>query len=117
MRLKVDENLHVEVADRLAAAGHDVHTVASEGLRGAEDTAIVERCRAEDRALVTLDLDFADIRSYPPADHPGMIVLRVSNQSRGWVLSVIDRLIVLLESEPVLHRLWVVSESDLRIRS
>jgi hypothetical protein len=34
MRLKVDENLHDDVAVLMTAKGHDVHTVHSEGLRG-----------------------------------------------------------------------------------
>jgi predicted nuclease of predicted toxin-antitoxin system len=73
------------VAALLAGAGHDVQTVYDEGLRGSPDEAIAQHCRSEDRALVTLDLDFADIRTYPPASQPGTIVLRVGNQSRPHV--------------------------------
>jgi predicted nuclease of predicted toxin-antitoxin system len=103
MRFKIDENLHDDVAALFVTAGHDVHTVYDEGLRGSPDNAIAERCRNEDRVLVTLDLDFADIRTYPPANHPGMIVLRVGNQSRPHILRVAGRL-------------WIVSEAGVRIR-
>src|SRR5215213_4471121 len=114
MRLKIDENLHVDVAALFATAGHDVHTVYDEGLRGSPDEAIAERSRNEDRVLVTLDLDFADIRTYPPADHPGMVVLRVGNQSRPHILQVLLRATNLLDKQPLAGRLWIISESGVR---
>ena len=63
MRFKIDENLHDDVATELAQHGHDVQTVYTEGLRGCDDDVLAEICRRENRAIVTLDLDFADIRS------------------------------------------------------
>jgi predicted nuclease of predicted toxin-antitoxin system len=116
MRFKIDENLHDDVASLFVAAGHDAHTVYDEGLRGSPDDAIAERCRNEGRVLVTLDLDFADIRTYPPADHPGMIVLRVGNQSRPHILRVISPVVTLLDKGPITGSLWIVSEAGVRIR-
>jgi predicted nuclease of predicted toxin-antitoxin system len=116
MRFKIDENLHDDVAGLFRSAGHDVHTVYDEGLRSSTDQAIAGCCRTEDRVLVTLDLDFADIRTYPPAEHPGMIVLRVGNQSRPHILQVMSTISNLLEREPIAGRLWIVSEAGVRIR-
>jgi predicted nuclease of predicted toxin-antitoxin system len=116
MRFRIDENLHDDVATLLSGAGHDVHTVYDEGLRGSLDETIAERCRVEDRALVTLDLDFANIRTYPPASHPGMIVLRVAHQSRSHILQVMSSVVTLLASEQLANRLWIVSEAGVRIR-
>jgi hypothetical protein len=45
-------------------------------LSGAEDATIAVRCRTEGRILITLDLDFANIRAYPPAEYAGIIILR-----------------------------------------
>ena len=42
----------------------------AQGLRGGADPTLAEICKRESRALVTLDLDFADIRTYPPAEYP-----------------------------------------------
>jgi predicted nuclease of predicted toxin-antitoxin system len=116
MRFKIDENLHDDVAALFVAAGHDAQTVYEEGLRGSHDEVIAERCRIEDRILITLDLDFADIRTYPPADHPGMIVLRVGNQNRPHVLQVLRQATTLMDKKPIAGRLWIVSESGVRIR-
>jgi len=117
MRLKIDENLHDEVAELLRREGHDVETVHSEGLRGSEDAVLAQHCLAENRALITLDFDFADIRAFPPATSAGIIVLRVPNQSRQRVLSVLTRALDVFRSETIAGRLWIVSDSSVRIRS
>ncbi len=87
-----------------------------EALRGASDETIADRCQTESRVLLTLDLDFADIRAYPPASHVGVIVLRVGEQSRPHILKVLASVLPLLVSEQVAGRLWIVSESGVRIR-
>jgi predicted nuclease of predicted toxin-antitoxin system len=116
MRFKIDENLHADAAALLAAEGHDVETVHSEGLTGNDDAVIAAHCQAESRVLVCLDLDFADIRVYPPADYAGIIVLRLGNQSRRHVLRVLRGLLGWFNREPLAGRLWIVSEADVRIR-
>ena len=66
---------------------------------------------------MTLDLDFADIRTFPPANHAGLIVLRVGDQSRPHVLKVMSQVLDLLKQEQLVGRLWVVTEAGVRIRS
>ena len=62
-------------------AGHDASTVIEEGLGGASDITLAKACADEDLVLLTLDLDFADIRAYGSPDSPGIVVLRVRHQS------------------------------------
>lgn len=116
MRLKVDENLHDEVAELLRQAGHDAETVHAEGLRGSNDAALAQHCQAEQRAILTLDLDFADIRAFPPASSAGLIVVRVHDQSRSRIRDVISRALDVFRTETIEGRLWIVSESGVRIR-
>ena len=116
MRFKIDENLHDEVAEALRAHGHDAQTVVDEGLRGRPDADIAETARREGRVLVTLDLDFGNIREYPPEHYRGLIVLRVADQSRRHVLGVMERLLAVLDCAPLEGHLWVVSEGGIRIR-
>ena len=44
------------------------------------DQAVATACTAEKRILVTLDLDFADMRSYGSSEAPGIIVMRLPRQ-------------------------------------
>ena len=73
-------------------------------------------CQQEERVVVTLDLDFADIRTYPPADHAGIIVFRLTLLDKFHVLSVLRRLLSILDQEPLAGKLWIVDETSVRIR-
>ena len=115
LKFKVDENLPQEVVTLLASAGHDSCTVPDEQLGGASDERIALACQREGRALITLDLDFADIRAFPPHDHAGMLVLRLRRLGKHAVLHAIRRLLPLLEIEELQGKLWIVDESAARI--
>ena len=83
MRAKLDENLPVEAVELLRAAGWECDTVYDEGLAGGEDPKVASACQAGARVLFTLDLDFADIRAYPPNEYVGIVVLRPAEARNG----------------------------------
>jgi len=116
VRFKVDQNLPVEVADALRRAGHDAETIYEEALAGTPDHRLAEIIRVEGRALVTLDKGFGDIRAYPPADYPGLVVLRPQNQDKPTVVRLFAPVVPLLEREALAGRLWIVEEQRIRVR-
>jgi predicted nuclease of predicted toxin-antitoxin system len=116
MRFKVDENLPIEVVELLSEAGHGAVTVQEQQMRGSDDAEVATICREEERILVTLDLDFADIRSYPPSEYPGLVVLRLKQQDKPHVLGVFSRLVGVFQEESVESSLWIVEEGRIRIR-
>jgi hypothetical protein len=61
-------------------------------------------------------MDFASIRAYPPADFPGLIVLRLRRQDKPHVLDVLARLVQVLRAELLEGTLWIVEEDRIRIR-
>ncbi len=67
MKFKLDENLSPALAEKLTSAGHDAHSVIEQSLGGRPDSQVIEVCMREGRALITLDLDFANIQAYPPS--------------------------------------------------
>jgi len=70
MLIKLDEHLPHRLIAVLSALGHDVDTVGSEGLQGAEDDSVWAAAQSAGRFLITQDLDFSDIadaRSSSPA--------------------------------------------------
>jgi predicted nuclease of predicted toxin-antitoxin system len=115
-RVKVDENLPRETQSLLTGAGHDAQTVHDERLTGHADTAILNACLREDRILVTLDLDFADIRQHPPTTHRGIWVLRPATQSITNTLAVLKAALALVGREPTAQRPWIVESGSVRIR-
>ena len=116
LRFKLDENLQHEAQALVLGAGHDAHTVHDERLVGHPDSTILDVCLNEDRVLVTLDLDFADIRQYPPSSHRGIWVLRPETQSIEHTLSVLRGALALVGDELTTNRLWIVEPGRVRIR-
>ena len=70
----------------------------------------------EERALITLDTDFADIRVYPPEQFPGLIVQRLIWQDKPSILNVLRRITPVFSDETLEGRLWIVEEERIRIR-
>ena len=77
MRLKLDENLGKRGRALLLSAGHEVVTVFEQRLAGAPDRLVLNVCRDEGRALVTLDLEYADPLRFPAGTHGGIAVLHL----------------------------------------
>lgn len=116
MKFKVDENLPIDVTDVLAGAGYDAVTVMQQGLSGSSDYNLAVICQDEGRVMLTLDMDFGDIRSYPPDEYVGIIVLRLLRQDKPHVLAVVKRLMPLMKTEPLTGHLWMVDEDKVRVR-
>jgi predicted nuclease of predicted toxin-antitoxin system len=115
-KFKLDENLPAGLVDDLRQAGHDATSIFAEGMSGTKDPQVLARCQAEGRILITLDLDFSDIRAYPPDQHLGIIVLRPDSQAVPDIRRLLAKLLPALKTEAIEHRLWIVEESRLRIR-
>ncbi len=116
MRIKVDENLPLEVAELFRQNGHDASTAIEQRLNGRPDSELAAACQLESRCLVTLDLDFSDICTYPPMLHAGIVVLRPTVQTITSIVNITSRVLSLMAVEPVTGRLWVADESRVRIR-
>jgi predicted nuclease of predicted toxin-antitoxin system len=81
MRFLVDANMPRSRLALLADLGHTGEHAGDIGLGNAPDSRIAARARSTGAALLTRDLDFADIRHYPPADYQGILVLRMPDDA------------------------------------
>jgi predicted nuclease of predicted toxin-antitoxin system len=113
MKFKIDENLPIEVVESLRNAGYDSATVVEQNLTGTSDANLAAICQKE----VTLDNDFADIRTYPPDKLPGIIVMRLNRQDKVNILEVLSHAMRLFPKESIEQHLWIVEEDKIRIRS
>ena len=116
MKFKIDENLPAEAADILRVAGFAADTVGDENLSGKDDAVVAGTSRSESRILVTLDLDFANIRAYPPGEHAGIVILRIKRQDKVTVLAYCRRLATALGMRNPTGELWIVDGNRIRFR-
>lgn len=115
MKFKLDENLSPSLAEVFAASGHDAMTVIQQSLGGQPDRQVLEVCEREQRALVTHDLDIANIRRYPPAERSGIVVFRLGSQTHAAAESAARRMLEHLNREPLIGTLWIVEDERIRI--
>ncbi|MBE9054177.1 DUF5615 family PIN-like protein [Nostocales cyanobacterium LEGE 11386] len=71
---------------------------------------------AEKRFFITLDLDFSDVRRFPPGTHPGILLLRSRNRSRQAVLEILTRVVNEQSLTALKGCLVVADEIQTRIR-
>lgn len=116
MKIKLDENMPHALADLLRAAKHDVETVHEENLSGEEDSIILKKATEENRILITFDLDFGDIRSFPLGTHAGIVVFRIQDQRWSVLKKPAERLIASGRLQHLSHGLAIVDEKRMRMR-
>lgn len=116
MIFKIDENLPKDAAELLRNHGFDAETVREESLAGAGDDVIAATVQRENRILITLDLDFSDIRTYPPERYSGIVVLRSKAQDKIAIMALLRRLLKALENNRPDRALWIVEIDRIRYR-
>jgi len=115
VRLKLDENLGKSAAALLEAGGHDTQTVRGQGLSKAADRDVIAACQAEQRCLVTLDLDFGNPLLFDPAAYTGIAVLRLpAKPSYEDLLQQCETLLAALAQQDIAGKLWIVQRGRIR---
>jgi len=100
----------------LRDAGYDADTVADENISGADDPVIFRFSQAEGRTLITLDLDFSNLKAYPCGSHAGIIIIRTKTQEKPVLVSIMRRIIPMLQVRSPHGQLWIVEGDRIRVR-
>jgi predicted nuclease of predicted toxin-antitoxin system len=116
VKIKLDENLSRHLKDLLSQLGHDAATALEEGLLGKIDMEIGAVAKSEDRMIFTLDLDFADLRKFPPGSHPGVVLFRPRSMGPLAVHQFILRFARQTRLEELARCLAIVEPHRIRVR-
>jgi predicted nuclease of predicted toxin-antitoxin system len=116
VKIKLDENLGRRCAALFEAAGYDTATVVTQKLCGAGDAEVIDRCRMETRALVTMALDLGNPLLFKPSDYHGIAVLRPRSPASLRELEELCRTpIGGMARENIDGKLWIVELGRIRI--
>lgn len=103
MKFLLDANMPRSALVVLREAGHEANHVRDLGLGDATDACIDERARSMVAVIVSRDLDFADVRRFPPEPRPGLLVLRMPDSSTA--ADVVGLLSRFLSATALVHRI------------
>ena len=116
MRFLVDANMPRSTLTLLASLGHHGEHARDIGLGHAPDSEIAAHARTHDAVIVTRDVDFADIRNYPPHEFKGIIVLRMPDDAVAQtIVNLLERFLKQTELAVQLPGHLVILEPD-RVR-
>ena len=116
MRTKVDEDLPRATVQMLRDRGHEAVSVIEQGMGGWKDPVLWQAIQSEQRFLVTADKGFADIRSYPPGSHAGVLLLRPSEDGIRPVIELLERVLANYDLKALARTVTVVTPRGIRIR-
>ena len=119
MKLLLDHCVPNRVAVLLATAGHELVRLRECLPTDASDPVVIGKAADLDAVLVSLNGDFADITTYAPADHRGIVALQVRNRPET-VAPIMERLIAYFGQRPERRdmdgKLLLVEAHRIRIR-
>lgn len=114
MDFLADMGVDIRVVQWLRSHGHDAAHLRERGMHRAADADIFRIAVAENRIILTFDLDFSDLAHFARDDRARVILFRLAN-SRAQ--NVVDRLsVVLAESAEVFARGVIVTVEEGRHR-
>jgi predicted nuclease of predicted toxin-antitoxin system len=116
VKIKIDENRPRHLVVALRALGHDVDTVASEGLTGHADQEIWVAAGREKRFLITQDLDFSDSRRYRPGTHPRLLLVRLREPGAVALAAKVMQSLTTTPIEALAGCFAVLTDNKLRIK-
>lgn len=120
LRFFADQCVPSSIIRALREEGHEILRLKDSIAVDSPDPVVLAKAQELDAILLSLNGDFADIVSYPPADYKGIVALQVRNHPEA-IPQIVSRLIDFLTSHPELQffagKLLLVEAHRIRIRA
>ena len=116
MRFLADMGVDVRVVEYLRGHGHDAKHLRDEGLQRSPDGEIFAKAAAENRVVLTLDLDFGEIAALTTGRKASVILFRLHNTRTPHVIDRLARARADCADALAKGAVVVVEESRQRVR-
>lgn len=116
MKFLADMGVSLGVVDWLRRQGHDAKHLRDESLQRAADLDVFTKAIAEERVVLTFDLDFGEIAALSGGRKASVILFRLHNPRTPHTINRLSA--VLADCMPALERgaVVIVEESRYRVR-
>lgn len=71
--------ISIKLVESLRSQGHDINHLGALGLARMEDADVMKLARAENRMILTADLDFGELLAIENSNNPSVITFRLSD--------------------------------------
>ncbi|HKY55645.1 MAG TPA: DUF5615 family PIN-like protein [Anaerolineales bacterium] len=116
MNIFADECVYKVTVALLRSWGNNVLTAQEAELAGKPDEEILAYAIMHERVLITIDMDFSNIRHYTPKSHKGIIVAKIRPRNANKVHKVLEHLLNNIETDRLSKSLVIVDQNKYRIR-
>lgn len=116
MKFLTDANVFVPMVNGLRQLGHDVFDLKEQNLAALSDVEVFSLAQSTKRVLVTMDKDFTNILLYPPGEHEGIIVARLSRLKVDSGTAVFLTTIKSLDENEIRRNIVIIDNQRTRIR-
>jgi len=117
MRFFLDQNIPLSVVEMIRQLGFEAEHAKDAGLKSAPDKKITEYAKKRNAILITKDLDFGSLISYPKGSHHGLIVLRLPDHFTGeQITKTLKRFLTKTDSGKLVGSLIILEIEKYRIR-
>lgn len=116
VKFLADECTFAPTVEFLRNEGWDVVTVKEIGLRGAKDPEVLDKAQEMRVVLITRDMDFGDIRKFPPSAYCGVVVLKMTYRTSDEVHAVLRKMLREVKEDEFAGTLFIVDRNKWRKR-
>jgi predicted nuclease of predicted toxin-antitoxin system len=118
LRFLIDNAISPAVAEGPARAEHDAVHVRDYGMQAATDDAIFDRAEAENRIIVSADIDFATLLAARKVRSPSLVLFRHSSHHRpNDQIALLNANLPRFEQDPEEGSVVVIKPERIRVRS
>lgn len=115
-RFLIDEDCPLSLENLLNGKGYDTIHVKTSGLSGTKDPELFVFAQKEQRIIISRDLGWVNIKTYPPNTHCGLVVLRFPFEATAIeIRQVLEKFIDSVDMLEIVGATVIVDKNKFRV--
>ncbi len=116
MKFLADMGISQRTVEWLRYQGHDIVHLREQGLQKLDDNTILRKARIEERIVLTMDLDFANLLAWTGEALPSVILFRLGNENYDKINTQLEKILSQCQDELLAGAIVSVNDNTFRVR-